>query len=281
MSCSEIFKVLALGASLVETIACRNPPSADPKTSDEYTHSLARLITPFAGAAEARRVAALLTTRFGGVSGTLMAPNKQIALALGDHYLPIREFLIAFRRLQIAALRERAFSRVQLGSYTAVSRYLKVLLAGEVVEHLRVLYLDNGLGLLLEEASGTGTINHAPAYPREIVRRALDLGAKSIILVHNHPSGDPTPSRADIRTTLQLAAAASVFEIDLLDHYIVSRGEVISMRNTGHLPHGQIWVDYSPRNKSIVRVMNGGPVEPKPARRACRPVTQARCDPAA
>jgi DNA repair protein RadC len=113
--------------------------------------------------------------------------------------------------------------------------YLNARLSREPTEQFRVLYLNNR-NLLLEDALlGMGTVNHTPVYPREVVKRALDLHATAIILVHNHPSGDPTPSRADIDMTREVRAAASALGIVLHDHVIVGNGQWVSLRKEGLL----------------------------------------------
>jgi DNA repair protein RadC len=103
------------------------------------------------------------------------------------------------------------------------------------VEQFRVLFLDPRNRLLADEAQGKGTVNHTPVYPREVVKRALEVGATALILVHNHPSGDPTPSRADVEMTAEVKAAAAVFGIVLHDHLIVGNGRQTSLRREGLL----------------------------------------------
>jgi DNA repair protein RadC len=106
------------------------------------------------------------------------------------------------------------------------------------VEQFRVLFLDNRNRLLADEAQQRGTVNHTPVYPREVAKRALELHATALILVHNHPSGDPTPSRDDIAMTEQIRAAAAALSIVLHDHIIVGNGRWLSFRKEGLLPSG-------------------------------------------
>jgi DNA repair protein RadC len=103
------------------------------------------------------------------------------------------------------------------------------------VEEVHVLFLDARNRLIADEAFGRGTVNHSPVYPREVVKRALELQATALILVHNHPSGDPTPSRADLRMTAEVKAAAAVFDIHLHDHLIIGNGRQVSLRQEGLL----------------------------------------------
>jgi DNA repair protein RadC len=108
-------------------------------------------------------------------------------------------------------------------------------MAHEPVEQLRVLYLNTRNRLLLDETAIEGSINVAPIYPREIVRRSLEVGATALILAHNHPSGDPKPSGEDIRVTRLVAAAGGALDIKLHDHVIVARSGWISFRAAGYL----------------------------------------------
>jgi len=100
-------------------------------------------------------------------------------------------------------------------------------------EEFRVLFLDRKNVLIADEVQGSGTIDHTPVYPREIVKRALELGATAVILVHNHPSGDPTPSRADIEMTRDVMAAAKALRIAVHDHVIVGRSGHVSFKALG------------------------------------------------
>ena len=105
----------------------------------------------------------------------------------------------------------------------------------EKVEQTRVLFLDRKNRLIADERQNRGTVDHTPLYPREVVKRALELGATAIILVHNHPSGDPTPSRADIDVTKEVQEAAAKLGIALHDHLIISREGPASFKNLGLL----------------------------------------------
>jgi DNA repair protein RadC len=100
----------------------------------------------------------------------------------------------------------------------------------ERTEHFRVLFLDGRNKLIADEVQGRGTINHAPAYPREVVRRCLELHASAVILAHNHPSGEPAPSREDVALTAAIVKAASMMGITVHDHIIVGKGKWLSFR---------------------------------------------------
>jgi DNA repair protein RadC len=121
-----------------------------------------------------------------------------------------------------------------LSSWQAVMDYCALSVRGEV-ERFHVLYLDRKNRLISDERLGVGTVDHVPVYPREVVRRALDLNASALILVHNHPSGDPKPSEADIAMTKEVEKACGVLGLTLHDHIIVGAGREVSLRELGHL----------------------------------------------
>jgi DNA repair protein RadC len=131
--------------------------------------------------------------------------------------------------------RLEAKQRTVLSSWSAVLDYCRTAMAFADKEQFRVLFLDKRNQLIADETQQTGTVDHTPVYPREIVKRALELSASSIILVHNHPSGDPTPSRADIDMTRNIAAAAKPLGIAVHDHVIVGRSGHASFKSLGLL----------------------------------------------
>ncbi len=144
-------------------------------------------------------------------------------------------WLATLRAAMLHALRQEALEAPVLGTSEAVAAYLFAAMAHEPAEQLRVLYLNTRNRLLRDETVIEGSINIAPIYPREIVKRALEVGATALILAHNHPSGDPTPSREDVRVTRMVAAAAEALDIKLHDHVIVARSGWISLRAAGYL----------------------------------------------
>jgi DNA repair protein RadC len=137
-----------------------------------------------------------------------------------------------------AALR---LSRAQLqqgeiiGSWDKLIDYCTANIAHGTVEEFHLLFLDRKNVLIRHERQQRGTIDHTPVYPREVVKRALELGASALILVHNHPSGDPTPSRADVAMTKEIAAAAKALKIDVHDHLVIGRGKHASFKAMGLL----------------------------------------------
>lgn len=131
-------------------------------------------------------------------------------------------------------LREKAKKAdVTLSSWSALVDYCMAQMSRETTEQFRILFLDRKNKLLRDEVQGRGTVDHTPVYPREVVKRALELGASAIILVHNHPSGDPTPSTADVEMTKDIVAAAKTLEIAVHDHLIVGRHGHASLKQLG------------------------------------------------
>jgi DNA repair protein RadC len=122
-----------------------------------------------------------------------------------------------------------------ISSWGALIGYLTVKAAYEPIEQFRVLYLDRKNKLILDEPLGKGTVDHTPVYPREVVKRALELNASAVIMCHNHPSGDPKPSRADIDMTRKVKDALGAVSITLHDHVVVSRGGHVSFKSEGLL----------------------------------------------
>ncbi len=135
--------------------------------------------------------------------------------------------------LSLRKLQRQVIDKPALSSYDTIIDYLHARLAHELTEEFRVLFLNNRNILIRDERFGEGTVNQAPAYPREIVKRALELQASAIILVHNHPSGDPTPSREDIQLTRAIADAAKPLGIMVHDHLIIARTSHKSLRAEG------------------------------------------------
>ena len=129
----------------------------------------------------------------------------------------------------------KLLNRPALSSWAALLDYCTAAMARSTTEEFRVLFLDRKNILIADEVQSQGTVDHTPVYPREIVKRALELRRSAIILVHNHPSGDPTPSRADIEMTREVAAAAKALRIAVHDHLVVGRGGTASFKSLGLL----------------------------------------------
>ena len=192
------------------------------------------LLLGFVLPGEDRATATRALIRFGSYAAVLASPASELSQVqgLGPHSVA------AIRLVHEAAIRlgrAAVASQPILDNRVRLTEYLATVLAHERIEQFRVLFLDGHDMLLADEVQARGTVNHAPVYPREVVRRALELDAKALILVHNHPSGDPTPSREDIAMTRQIRLAASALEIALRDHIIVGNGRTTSFREAGLL----------------------------------------------
>ena len=141
--------------------------------------------------------------------------------------------LLAIRVAMLHSLRTQLGQTPILSTSEALTNYLFASMAYNAVEHLRVLFLNSTNRLLRDELMAKGTVNQAPLYPREILKRALELGATALIVVHNHPSGDPSPCQADVKATAHLVAAARTLDIAVHDHLIVARTGWRSLRAEG------------------------------------------------
>ncbi len=167
--------------------------------------------------------------RFGSFAEALAARPERLREIPGlpeGAIVDLKVTEAAGRRLARGALEKRKV----LTSFSAVTEYCRAAMAYAEREQFRVLFLDKRNALIADEVQGVGTVDHTPVYPREVVRRALELGASALILAHNHPSGDPTPSAADISMTKEIAAIAQPFGIAVHDHLIVGRNGQTSFR---------------------------------------------------
>ena len=175
-----------------------------------------------------------LIAKFGSFADTVAAPIDQLACVKG-----IKDATaIQLKVIEAAALRlakTRLLNRPILSSWNALLDYCAAAMARSLQEEFRVLFLDRKNVLIADEVQSRGTVDHTPVYPREIVKRALELSASAMILVHNHPSGDPTPSRADIDMTNEIAQAARALRIIVHDHLVVGRGGTASFKALGLL----------------------------------------------
>jgi DNA repair protein RadC len=183
---------------------------------------------------DTKPIAKALIKRFGGFAGVMAAAPDQLQEVAGVG--PAAAVII--KVVQACALRmaqQEVTKREVIGSWKKLLDYLRMAMAEEKTEQFRLLFLDNKNALIADEEQQRGTVNHTPVYPREVVKRALELGASAIILVHNHPSGDPTPSQDDIAMTKEVAAAADKLGISVHDHIIIGRKGHASLRSLGHL----------------------------------------------
>jgi DNA repair protein RadC len=179
--------------------------------------------------ADTKPIAKALLARFGSFAGVLAAPRARLFEVKG-----VGERVADDLKLLQAAAKRYARAEVNtrdaLSSWSKVVEYLRAASSHEEREEFRILFLDKKNGLIADEVQQRGTVDHTPVYPREVIRRALELSATAIILVHNHPSGDPTPSRADIQMTRQIIDIAKPLGIEVHDHIIVARGTEVSFR---------------------------------------------------
>jgi len=183
---------------------------------------------------DTKPIARALLDRFGSLGRVLAARPEELTEVKG-----VGEAAVAILKMADAVaihlLRERARELPVLNNWDRLVAYLTAAMAREPIEQFRVLFLDARNRLIADEAQSRGTVNHTPVYPREVVKRALELGATALILVHNHPSGDPTPSRADIEMTQEVRQAAAALGIVLHDHLIIGLGRQTSFRREGLL----------------------------------------------
>jgi DNA repair protein RadC len=183
---------------------------------------------------DTKPLAKALLARFGSFAEVIAAPSARLLEVTGVgesivHHLKIVE--AAAQRLA----KTRVMGRPALSSWTALLDYCTAAMARAQNEEFRVLFLDRKNVLIADEVQNRGTVDHTPVYPREIIKRALELGASSVILVHNHPSGDPTPSKADIAMTRDVAAAAKALGITVHDHLVIGRAGHASFKSLGLL----------------------------------------------
>jgi DNA repair protein RadC len=178
---------------------------------------------------DVKPLAKLLLEKFGSFAEVITAPEARLAEVKGLGESGVTELKV----VQAAAsrlLRGQVKKRPALSSWSAVLDYCRTAQAFADREQFRVLFLDKRNQLIADEVQQVGTVDHTPVYPREVVKRALELSATAIILVHNHPSGDPTPSHADIQMTQQIVAVAQPLGISVHDHIIVGKDGHVSLK---------------------------------------------------
>ena len=178
---------------------------------------------------DTKPIAKALLDRFGSLPEIFGAPVERLMEISG-----IGEIVATDLKL-IGALAHRMLkseikARPVLASWASVIEYCRAAMAFEAREQFRILFLDKKNALIADEVQQTGTVDHTPVYPREVVKRALELSATAIILVHNHPSGDPTPSRADIDMTRMIVDTAKPLGITVHDHIIIGKGGHASLK---------------------------------------------------
>ncbi len=178
---------------------------------------------------DVKPIAKALIARFGSFAEVIAARPERLTEVDGVGEAVVHDLKVieaAALRLTKGAVRQRK----SMSSWKEVLAYCRTAMAFAEREEFRILFLDKRNGLIHDEVQGVGTVDHTPVYPREVIRRALEVGATALVLVHNHPSGDPSPSTADIRLTQEIIAIAKPMGITVQDHFIIGRSGHASLR---------------------------------------------------
>lgn len=181
---------------------------------------------------DTKPLAKRLIDRFGSLAAVLASDAADLE-AVKDSGPAVAGLLKAVNQAGRRLAREDLRERQEMGSWDKVIAYCRAELGHLPRESFHVLFLDQKNGLLAAEELSRGTVDQTSVYPREVVKRALELNAKALVMVHNHPSGDPTPSQADVDITRAVAAAAQALGVSLHDHVIVTRNDHKSLRASG------------------------------------------------
>ncbi len=171
---------------------------------------------------DTKDLAKRLLARFGSFAEVINAPPERLKEIKGTGDAAVMQLKLV-RAAALRLMRDSIMERPVLGSWASVLEYCRAAMGFEAREQFRILFLDKKNRLIADEVQQQGTVDHTPVYIREVVKRALELSASAIVLVHNHPSGDPTPSRADIDMTRQIVDASKPLGIAVHDHIIVGR----------------------------------------------------------
>ncbi len=183
---------------------------------------------------DVKPLAKSLIKRFGSFAEVISAAPERLTEINGVGSSTV----VALKSIQAAALKlsqAQVLNKPTLASWSALMDYCRASMAYHTTEQFRILFLDRKNVLIADEIQQTGTVDHTPVYPREVVKRALELGASAVIMVHNHPSGDPTPSRADIDMTNKVKEAGEKLGVTLHDHIVIGRAGDTSFKSMGLL----------------------------------------------
>ncbi|MEP5731672.1 MAG: DNA repair protein RadC [Sulfitobacter sp.] len=183
---------------------------------------------------DVKPLARTLMEHFGDFNRVITASEARLRDVSGVGDAVIVELRLVEAAAQRLA-RAKVLQRHVVSSWDALLDYCHTTMAHHETEQFRVLFLDRKNVLIGDEEQGKGTVDHVPVYPREVAKRALELNASALILVHNHPSGDPTPSTSDIEMTERVAQACEVLGITLHDHLIIGKSKELSFRSAGYL----------------------------------------------
>ena len=183
---------------------------------------------------DVKPLARKLLEAFGDFNRVLSAPAERLAEIKG-----VGDAVITDLKIIEASAHRMARSKIMkmhvISSWAAILDYCHTTMAHRETEQFRVLFLDRKNTLIADEEQARGTVDHVPVYPREVAKRALELNASALILVHNHPSGDPTPSQADIDMTAQIQTACPALGLTLHDHLIIGKSRELSFREAGYI----------------------------------------------
>lgn len=183
---------------------------------------------------DVKPLARLLLDTFGDFNRVITASPARLAMVKGAGDAVVLELKLVEAAAQ-RMMRARVMHRPILSSWDALLDHCHTTMAHRETEQFRILFLDRKNVLIADEEQARGTVDHVPVYPREVVKRALELNASALILVHNHPSGDPTPSDADLSMTQQIADACQTLGLTLHDHLIIGKSRELSFRAAGYL----------------------------------------------
>lgn len=181
---------------------------------------------------DVKPLAKTLLQKFGSLPELMSAPHNALSRidGISDNTATAIKAVTAIAHRM---MKQDLMQKPILNNWTRLMDYCHMTMAHETKEHFRILFLNKKNMLIADEIQGSGTVDHTPAYPREIMKRSLELGATALILLHNHPSGDPKPSKADIEMTNMIIEAAKPFDITIHDHVIIARNGQTSFRNEG------------------------------------------------
>jgi len=181
---------------------------------------------------DTKPLAKAILARFSTFAEAMNAPEEELLEVPDVGAAAVAEIRL-IRAASLRLMQGEVFKRPVLSSWKEVLDYCRAVMGFEAKEQFRILFLDKRNQIIADEVQQKGTVDHTPVYVREVVKRALELGSSAIVLVHNHPSGDPTPSRADIEMTRQIVTAAKNLGIVVHDHIIVGKQGHASFRGLG------------------------------------------------
>lgn len=200
----------------------------DAFTDPELLEILLHVVIP---RRDTKELAKVLLARFGSITAVLSAPPQRLKEVPGLGDITISSLKVVQAVAQRFARDRIAPELPILASWSALLDYFRSQMAFETIEHFRILFLDKKNRLIADEVQQTGTVDHTPVYPREVIKRGLELSATALILVHNHPSGDPAPSAADVQMTRAIADIAKPLGITVHDHIIIGKSGHASLRS--------------------------------------------------